>query len=76
MKRINIYITEDTDKQIDSLSEIFQVNRSEIIRQAIEQFAEDHSSDIADFVEGLELSQDEQVKTDNNSDLQKCINNP
>lgn len=76
MKRINIYITEDTDKQIDSLSEIFQVNRSEIIRQAIEQFAEDHSSDIADFVDGLELSPDEQAKTENTSDLLKCMNSP
>lgn len=76
MKRINIYITEDTDKQIDSLSEIFQVNRSEIIRQAIVQFAEAHTTDIEEFIEGLELSPDDNLKTENNSEFVKCTNSP
>jgi metal-responsive CopG/Arc/MetJ family transcriptional regulator len=54
MKRINIYITEDTDRQIDALSELLQVTRSEIIRTSIESYSKNYEESIQAFIENLD----------------------
>ena len=58
MKRINIYITEDTDRQIDALADLLQLTRSEVIRQSIESYSETYEAEIQNFIEGLDFSDD------------------
>lgn len=58
MKRINIYITEDTDRQIDALSELLQVTRSEIIRTSIESYSKNYEESIQSFIENLDFADD------------------
>ena len=81
MKRVNIYIKEDEDKKIDHLSEILDSNRSEIIRMAVKEFANNRQSEIDEFLNGLEFETDEADEAEriNKSQLQfykKCLDNP
>jgi hypothetical protein len=77
MKRINIYITEDTDQDIDNLSELLQVNRSEIMRKAITEFSDKHASELDSFIEGLEDLSIELPENNNRGHfLVECENNP
>ena len=65
MKRINIYITEDTDRQIDALADLLQLTRSEVIRQSIESYSETYEAEIQNFIETQILS---------NVRAKKCMN--
>lgn len=77
MKRINIYITEDTDRDIDNLSELLQVNRSEIMRKALAEFSDKHASDLDSFIEGLEdLGLELPESNSRDHFLLECNNNP
>lgn len=54
MKRINIYITEETDQTIDNLSEMMGESRSEVIRNAISEYHDKYKTNLDTFMEGLE----------------------
>ena len=72
MKRINLYIPEETDILVDNLSEMIQVNRSEIIRKAIELYAEKYTTELNEFTQGLTGL--EEPKTENVF-LKTCFDN-
>lgn len=81
MKRVNIYIKEEEDKAIDHLSEIMDSNRSEIIRMAVQEFADRRQEDIDNFLEGLDFEEDKEDEKEriNNSQLmfyKQCIDDP
>lgn len=78
MKRVNIYIKESEDKTIDYLSELLSSNRSEIIRLAVNEFAESRKEQIDSFVDGLEITEEENHKytTENIKFYNKCQNEP
>lgn len=74
MKRINIYISEDTDRQIDALADLLQLNRSEVIRQSIESYSETYEAEIQNFIEGLDFSDD--IDQELKDDISKCFDSP
>src|SRR5574343_273662 len=74
MKRINIYITEDTDRQIDALSELLQVTRSEIIRTAIESYSATYEESIQMFIENLDFSDEMEFSKKANPNI--ALDNP
>lgn len=77
MKRVNIYITEDTDKKIDTLSELFQVNRSEIMRRALSEFSSKHEDELNDFVSDLDEIEQEVPDGRNRTEfIRECRDNP
>lgn len=53
MKRINVYIKEETDRDLDNLSEMLGVSRSEVFRDAVNAYRTKHESALADFTVGL-----------------------
>lgn len=53
MKRINIYIDDDTDTDVDYLSEMFNINRSELIRRAITNYVVNYKETIDNFIDGI-----------------------
>jgi Arc/MetJ-type ribon-helix-helix transcriptional regulator len=81
MKRINIYIKENEDKTLDQLSDLLGSNRSEVIRNAVKEFADNRRDEIAEFLEGLDYSDDEESTEDKITHEQlhfykQCIDNP
>lgn len=77
MKRINIYITEDTDKNIDSLSEIFSESRSEVIRKAIAEYSDKHQHALDNFITDIDDLSDKSSKNNDEweiEELSKCQN--
>ena len=77
MKRINLYIPDETDFLVDNLSEINQINRSEVIRKAIELYAEKYTTELNEFTQGLSglLSGLEDLFPPNNF-VTSCMNTP
>lgn len=53
MKRINIYISESEDGNIDYLADAFDINRSELIRRAIINYVDTYKSNIDNFADNL-----------------------
>jgi hypothetical protein len=51
MKRINIYIDESEDDNIDYLADAFDINRSELIRRAIINYVDIYKSNIENFMD-------------------------
>ena len=81
MKRVNIYIKEDEDKTIDHLSEILDSNRSEIIRRAVREFADNRQSELDDFLDGLvevetPESENERISKEQVAFMTDCVDDP
>lgn len=54
MKRINIYITDETNQTIDNLADMFSESRSEVIRKAITEYHEKYSRELNEFMSGID----------------------
>ena len=75
MKRINIYITEETDRTIDNLSEIFDESRSEVIRKAIDEYSSKHKGALDEFITDLDDLGDSPINPTERwkiEELEKC----
>lgn len=75
MKRINIYITEETDRTIDNLSEIFDESRSEVIRKAIDEYSAKHKGALDEFITDLDDFDDSPINPTERwkiEELEKC----
>jgi len=54
MRRVNIYLTDKQDDNLDYLSEILDgKSRSDIVREAIDQYTENYKSEINNFLAGV-----------------------
>ena len=62
MKRINIYINESEDGNIDYLADAFDINRSELIRRAIINYINTYKSNIDNFADDFEVPECKNTK--------------
>jgi len=53
MRRVNIYLSDKQDDNLDYLSEITDKSRSDLVREAIDQYTEKYKSDINNFLAGV-----------------------
>lgn len=78
MKRINIYITDETNQTIDNLADMFSESRSEVIRKAITEYHDKYSRELSEFMNGLgeliETQPSDVPVLDAMTELEKCKN--
>lgn len=78
MKRINIYITDETNQTIDNLADMFSESRSEVIRKAITEYHDKYSRELTEFMCGIddliESNPAEVPVLDAMEELEKCKN--
>jgi|DEB0MinimDraft_10_1074344.scaffolds.fasta_scaffold33306_2 predicted transcriptional regulator len=70
MKRINIYIKEETDKELDYLSEMLNKSKSELFRSAVHEYRNRYHEQLQEFVEGLEDDKTEPKELYSTEELQ------
>ena len=54
MKRINIYIKEETDRELEYLSQILNKSKSELFRSAVHEYRNKYDEQLKEFMIGLE----------------------